>query len=244
MIAGIRYRLWRITTFARTGYWATSERVCPEWPDANFQNHLKTYKFLTQFVAGKKVLEIGCGTGYGSHLLAQHASSITAIDYSARTVRYAATRYSGPNLKYAVMSAEQLHFEGQRFDFIFSSEVFEHLHDHDAHMSRIAELLSPDGLCFLATPNPEITEYMSAYHTHEWTFGELRAFMLKFFSHVEIIETMNNPPTANQASLRSARWSSGEVGIDPRKDFAIRGVKVNREHLSNTHSFFVFAYNH
>jgi 2-polyprenyl-3-methyl-5-hydroxy-6-metoxy-1,4-benzoquinol methylase len=242
MIAGIRYRLWRVTTFARTGYWPTSERVCPEWADANFQNHLKAYKFLTQFAIGKRVLEIGCGTGYGAHLLAELALSVTAIDYSPRTVKYAAKRYSRPNLSYAVMSAEKLDLGSQKFDLVFSSEVFEHLHDHDAHLSQVAELLPPGGLCFVATPNPELTENMSPYHTHEWTFGELKALMLQYFSNVEIVEAINNPPTPHQAGLRATRWSSGEVGLDPRKDFAIRGVNVNREYLSNTHSFFVFAH--
>lgn len=236
----IPYHVTRAKTFLKTGYWLTGERVCPAWQDANFINHLKVYKFLAQFVHGKDVLEVGCGTGYGTRFLADHARRVVAIDYSKEALRYAIRHYSHPNITYLQKDADVLDIMGQ-YDLIFSTEVFEHLHNPRHHLERVRLLLAPDGLCFIATPNPELTNYANEFHTKEWAFGELRAVMREYFDAVEIIETMNKPPTAAQAASRDARFRAGEKGIDPTSSFSIFGIPVDRTHLSNTHSFFVFA---
>jgi 2-polyprenyl-3-methyl-5-hydroxy-6-metoxy-1,4-benzoquinol methylase len=92
IIEGVPYLL-------KTGYMQTGERVNPDFPDANFNNHLKVYQFAAQFVPGKRVLDIGSGTGYGSEYLAAYASSVTGIDYSKTAVRFAQSRYKRPTFR-------------------------------------------------------------------------------------------------------------------------------------------------
>lgn len=158
----------RFSHFVRTGYLHTGERVCPDFPNEIFENHLKVYKFLQQFVGEKELLEIGFGTGYGTALLSGTAKSIEAIDYSAQALRYAQSRYKRPNVRFQQMSAEKLVFPNECFDMTLSSEVFEHLRDHEAHVKELARVLRPGGISFIATPDPSLSEGHNEFHTKEW----------------------------------------------------------------------------
>src|SRR5260370_13256284 len=83
----------RISYFLRTGYYSRGERVNPDFPDANFQNHFKVYRFLPQYAVEKDVIDIGCGTGYGTAHLAKVARSIVGIDISESPLPWARNRY-------------------------------------------------------------------------------------------------------------------------------------------------------
>jgi SAM-dependent methyltransferase len=76
--------------FIRTGYRPTYERVCPDNADANFENHLTVYEFAAQFGSAKDVLDVGCGTEYGTALVAERgASRALGVDRSRSAVRFA-----------------------------------------------------------------------------------------------------------------------------------------------------------
>jgi ubiquinone/menaquinone biosynthesis C-methylase UbiE len=139
-LASVRFR-----HFLHTGYLHTSERVCPEFPDEVYENHVRAYKFVQQFTEGKEVLEVGCGTGYGAAILAERAKHVYAIDHSRQALRYARKHYVRPNLFFSRMSAQQLDFPGASFDFVMSSEVFEHLFDQAGHLAEVARVLRPGG---------------------------------------------------------------------------------------------------
>jgi SAM-dependent methyltransferase len=212
------------------GYVHTHERVNPDVPNANFLNHLKVYKFAAQFChPDSSVLDIGCGTGYGSEFLSGFAREVTGIDNSSSALRFARRRYgqrlSAP--RFLLMNAECLEFPAATFDFIISTENFEHLHDHRAAAREMARVVKPDGLCLLATPNVEMFGGVrNRFHTHEFTFDELQELLQSFFSEVVILE--------NSLSKRKDR------GIRAEEGFGVWGRPVNIEHLSNTHSFFCF----
>ena len=210
----------RLTFFIRTGYLHTGERVCPDFANPIFENHLKVYRFLQQFVTGKELLEIGFGTGYGTALLSETARSIEAIDYSAQAVRYAQRKYKRPNIRFQQMTAEKLSFPDASFDMALSSEVFEHLQDHEAHVRELARVLRPNALCFIATPDPSRSEGHNEFHTKEFPPEEMRELMSRFFSRVEIIPAM---PSQGHAPIR------------------VFGEQVDIANLHNTHSFFSFA---
>jgi 2-polyprenyl-3-methyl-5-hydroxy-6-metoxy-1,4-benzoquinol methylase len=218
IVPSIKIASSRLANFFRTGYLHTGERVCPDFPNEVFKNHEKVYKFLLQFAAGRtNVLEIGCGTGYGTHLLAGVAQHVEAIDQSKQAIKYARHNYSRSNVQHQVMTAERLSFPSDSFDMAISSEVFEHLQDHEAHIKEVARVLTPEGLCFIATPDPARSEGHNEFHTKEFPPEEMRDLMLRHFAAVEIIPAMHSGPVT------------------------VFGEKVNTEHLHNTHSFFVFG---
>lgn len=213
--------------FATTGYWHHSERVNPDFEDANFINHRKVYQFISQCVTGKIVLDVGCGTGYGTAILAEQAKHAIGIDYSSSAIRFAKRRYGKPD--FFMMNAQDLRFPDASFDFVFSSENFEHLPNQATHLNELRRVLRKGGICFIATPNPEafIGQKTSPWHTKENTYDELADLLRQVFSEFVILEN----------SL-TAKRNRGLIASDP---LVIFDQQLDTTYLSNTHSFFCFA---
>src|SRR5271169_1543726 len=180
----------------RTGYWHTGERCCPDFPDEIFQNQFKVYRFASQFCIGKAVLDVGCGTGYGTSYLAESAKSAVGIDLSGQAIRYARKHYRRASLEFRRMSAESLALADRNFNFVVSTENFEHLRDHRANIREISRVLTDDGMLLLATPNPEMFVGIdNPYHTHELAYDELLQIVREFFSECTVCENLLTPPT-------------------------------------------------
>ena len=229
----IRNKGLRILCFLRTGYRCTGERVNPDVPDANFQNHFKVYKFMRQFAAQKDVIDVGCGTGYGTAHLAEVTRSIVGVDISESAIKWAKRRYAG--VRYVRMDAQRLEFPDRSFDLIVSSENFEHLADQKGHAKELARILRPGGLCFVATPNPEMfVGDHNPYHTKENTFDELKELFEGDFGGVMILENMAEPETKEGRAMLERRRREGRTGIRTLED-------VDTTWLHNSHSFFCFC---
>jgi ubiquinone/menaquinone biosynthesis C-methylase UbiE len=233
LIQKMRNRGSRISCFLRTGYYSTGERVNPDIPDDNFENHFKVYRFMRQFAIDKDVIDIGCGTGYGTAHLAEMAKSIVGVDISEPALKWASKRY--PGVRYILMDAQRLQFPDLSFDLIVSTENFEHLADQKGHVKELARILRPDGLCFVATPNPEMfTDSHNPYHTKENSFDELMKLLSDQFQNVSILENMMEPRTKEGQAMRRKRREEGQVG-------AVTLRNVDTTWLHNTHSFFCFC---
>ena len=212
--------------FARTGYWHNGERVNPDFPGENFINHRKVYLFFSQLVSNKIVLDVGCGTGYGTAIFAEHAAQAIGIDNSNSAISFAKRRY--PKADFVRMNAQQLRFPDAAFDLIFSSENFEHLPDQASHLRELRRVLKRDGLCFIATPNPEAFagNKPNPWHTKENTYQELTELFRPVFKDFVIVE--------NSLSGKLDR------GLTLRDSLVVFGHTLDTTHLSNTHSFFCF----
>ena len=87
----------------------TGERCVPWTPDIQVAyEHYHRYLWAAQIVAGRKVLDLGSGEGFGSAILAGEAESVTGIDVDPVTVDHAQLNYAAPNLEFAVGSALEL----------------------------------------------------------------------------------------------------------------------------------------
>jgi 2-polyprenyl-3-methyl-5-hydroxy-6-metoxy-1,4-benzoquinol methylase len=213
--------------FIRTGYAQTGERVNPDFPDLNFQNHLKVYKFLEQFAKDKDVLDIGCGLGYGTDHIRAFARTIVGIDISRSAIRFARKRY--PSAKTLLMDAQSLQLEPKSIDLAISTENFEHLSDQEQSLREVVKVLRPDGVCFIATPNRNVSMETNQYHTHEFTASELEELLSRYFNDVQIWTSMLQSP--DPASL----------AMPDTKSLTLFGIPVDATYLSNTHSLFSFS---
>ena len=230
-----RHSLWQLWTvlrrtgyFFRTGYVQTGERVNPDFPDANFQNHFKVYKFLEQFAQGKDVLDIGCGTGYGTAYLQAVAKSCIGIDLSKSAIRFARKRY--PETQTLVMDAHSLKLPPQSVDLVVSTENFEHLRDQEKSLKEAVRVLRSQGVCFIATPSRDVSNgKKNPYHVREFTASELKALLSRYFNEVGVWPSMLRTP--DPASL---------VVPDP-KELTVFGLPVDTTYVSNTHSLFSFS---
>lgn len=241
-LALVRKLLTRSAYTLRTGYWHTPERCCPDFPDEIFVNQLKVYRFASQFCMKARILDVGCGTGYGTSYLAQSAESAVGIDISSQALGYARKRYGSSNVEFLRMGAEALIFADRSFDFIISTENFEHLRDHHANLREMSRVLTDAGMLLLATPNPEMfVGIHNRYHTHEFAFEELTQIIQAFFCESLIAENLLVPPTEEGRRLKEDRQKKGEVGVNLALHPSLWGDTIDTTWLSNTHSFFVFA---
>lgn len=116
------------------------------------QKALKIQKILEDFaqmpLTRCRILDIGCGNGLIATYLAQLGNFVTAVDVMDQRDLDAANSYT-----FAKINDEYLPFDDTSFDIVISNHVIEHVDLHALHISEIARVLKPAGLCYLATPN-------------------------------------------------------------------------------------------
>ena len=169
----------------------SGERIVPEAANCEplfalkmYQEHSARYLFASQVTAGRAVLDVGCGVGYGAQLLATRgAESVTAFDISAEAIKHAATYYSHSNLTYSVASAEEFAFK-QQFDVVTCFELIEHVEFQQKVVQNIAAALKEDGLLVISTPRP-LDKVRSAFHAHELSFLDFSRILACSFPFVE-----------------------------------------------------------
>ncbi len=98
-------------------------------------------------LAGKRVLEIGCGLGAHTQLLAEAGCNLSSIDLTTRAVDLTRKRLAlkGLTADVRVMDAEQLDFPENEFDFVWSWGVIHHSSDTELIVRRVAKALKPNG---------------------------------------------------------------------------------------------------
>lgn len=157
-----------------TDTWGIGERVIPEMmvDDPLNQNILEIsfrhYEIASSFVVGKRVLDIACGTGYGSQILAKAGAMTTiGVDVCEETIEYACNHYLSANVEFICADAEQ-YTESQPFEVICSFETIEHLYNPERFLQNVYQLLVPQGYLILSVPLGE-TRHIDPYHLHKFS---------------------------------------------------------------------------
>lgn len=104
-------------------------------------------------LAGKRAVDVGCGAGLLAEPLARMGAAVTAIDAAPENVAVARLHAEKQGLKIDYRAAGVEALRGERFDLVTSMEVIEHVADPAAFVAGLAELLAPDGVMILSTPN-------------------------------------------------------------------------------------------
>jgi GT2 family glycosyltransferase/SAM-dependent methyltransferase len=170
----------------------TGERMVPWTPDVQVvYEHLHRYDFAASIVAGRSVLDLGSGEGYGSALLASVAERVCGIDIDERTVQHSAANYHAPNLEFRVGSASDLsQFGDGEFGAVVCFEVVEHLAEQEEMVAEIARVLRPDGLLLISTPEvtsyTELTGQENPFHVRELTAAEFRPLIGRHLPHIRV----------------------------------------------------------
>src|SRR5512140_497831 len=148
------------------------ERFVPGLDGPIWYEHWHRYHFAAPFAAGKAVIDVACGEGYGSALLARDAARVTGIDASAEAIAMARRRHGGPsNLEFIEGRCESLPLGDASADLVVSFETLEHLEAPSTLISEAARVLRPDGVLMVSTPNKAIytdrTGYRNPFHPSE-----------------------------------------------------------------------------
>ena len=166
----------------------TGERFVPGLPGEIAHEHWHRYAFARRFIAGKRVLDVASGEGYGSALLAAVAGHVVGVDVDPAAIEHARTTYAGrPNLRFDAGSAAALPLLDASVDAVVSFETIEHLPRElqAPMMAEIARVLTPDGMLVLSAPNPaeysDARNYRNPFHLHEPGREELDAMLAVAF---------------------------------------------------------------
>src|SRR5689334_12156293 len=132
----------------------TGERFVPGIAGGIAHEHWHRYAFARRFVPQRRVVDVACGEGYGSALLAASAATVTGIDIDAATVAHAARQYGAANVRFAVGSAAALPLPDASADVVVSFETIEHLpaEAQPRMLAEFARVLAPGGIIVLSSP--------------------------------------------------------------------------------------------
>jgi GT2 family glycosyltransferase/SAM-dependent methyltransferase len=166
----------------------TGERFVPSERGKIRYEHLHRYALSLEFVAGKSVLDIASGEGYGSAILAATASSVTGVDHDVRSVEHARRQYPDPALEFVVGSCDAVPFPDAQFEVVTSFETVEHHDKHEEMLGEIRRTLKPGGVLVISSPNRLIYTdnrgYVNPFHVKELYLDEFRDLLLRHFEHV------------------------------------------------------------
>ncbi len=169
----------------------TGERVVPGEVDVDLWNeHLARYHFASRLARSKRVLDAGCGAGYGSALLAQDALEVFGVDLKSEAVAYARAHYSEPNLFFAQGSCAALPLASASLDLVVAFEVIEHIAEWRDFLAEARRVLRPSGQFVVSTPNKDYytasrgASGLNPYHVHEFTYEEFLHELTQVFPSV------------------------------------------------------------
>lgn len=167
----------------------TGERLETFILSENTNEHLHRYAMALELAAGKNVLDIACGEGYGSNLLAGRAASVTGVDIDVDTVENAAQKYQHANLTFVAGSADAMPCADRSMDLIVSFETIEHHDKHDKMMAEIKRVLRPGGVLIISSPDKQyysdVPGYKNPYHIKELYKIEFEELIKSHFQHVQ-----------------------------------------------------------
>jgi SAM-dependent methyltransferase len=197
----------------------TGERTNPaRAEEGEFQDHLARYLYAQGLIAGGNVLDLGCGDGYGSALLAEKARWVLATDISEEAVRRARRQYRKGNLAFAVMDATAPAVLAGRFDLVCAFEVIEHLEDPERFLAQVKHLLRPRGFLLLSTPNqrifsPGMNAPPNPFHRVEFSLPEFSRLLARYFPRVVLYGMRNR----ERLAMDDWRYLRGLLKwVDPR----------------------------
>jgi SAM-dependent methyltransferase len=179
----------------------TGERTLPDVPRENYwyRRHLAVYEWIAARTRGQRVIDMACGEGYGSDLLARGAASVVGVDANPEAHEHARLRYQRPNLRFARELVETFR---EPCDAVVFLQTIEHLQDPGAVLEHFSSLLAEGaereegrgraGAVYLSTPNVLTLAPKGAarsdnpWHVHEYRAAEFQELCRGRFGTVEM----------------------------------------------------------
>ncbi len=144
--------------------------------------HEERYGFAARYARGHKVLDIACGSGYGTEMLGRAGASLVhGVDVDEDALAFARTRPMVPNVSYHRGGIEDFQSR-ERYGLIVSYETIEHVDDYAAALVNLRELMTDDGVLLISSPNRLLSspgarlitdKPENPFHVREFTASEL-----------------------------------------------------------------------
>src|SRR3954454_7054050 len=193
----------------------TGERTLPDVPEENYwyRRHLVVYEWIAARVAGLRVVDMACGEGYGSDVLAAAgARSVVGVDANPEAHEHARLRYVRDNLRFERDMVERF---GEPCDALVFLQTIEHVQDPGALLDRFRTLLAPgSGVAYVSTPNvltlapPGAERSGNPWHVYEYRPEEFAALCRAHFPRVELYGLFHARKLAVHAAALRLGWDA------------------------------------
>jgi SAM-dependent methyltransferase len=191
----------------------TGERTLPDVPEENYwyRRHLVVYEWIARQVAGARAIDMACGEGYGSDVLAGSAASVLGLDANPEAHEHARLRYQRPNLTFDRGLVETYGEPGQ-YDAVVFLQTIEHVRDPAAVLCHFRRLLAPGGAAFISTPNlltlapPGANKSDNPWHIKEYRSAEFHDLLASVFGSVDLFGLFHARKLAVHALALRCGW--------------------------------------
>lgn len=199
----------------------TGERTLPDVPAENywFRRHLVVYEWIAERCAGLKVVDMACGEGYGTDVLARRAREVTGVDANPEAFEHARLKYTRPGVRF-VRDMIELHAEP--CDVVVFLQTIEHVPDPEGVLRHFKEMA---GTVYVSTPNlltlapPGADRSGNPWHLREYRVAEFRALCESVFDRVDLYGLFHaRKLRAHELALR-AGWDRVHAALGITKAF-------------------------
>jgi SAM-dependent methyltransferase len=204
----------------------TGERTLPDVPAENYwyRRHLVVYEWIAARVAGASVLDMACGEGYGSAVLARTAASVLGVDGNPEAFEHARLRYTRPGLAFE-WGAVETYGEPGSFDAVVFLQTIEHVVDPPAVLQHFRRILKPGGVAYVSTPNvlklapPGAAKSDNPWHLREYRVEEFAALCRGAFAGVEMLGLFHARKLRVHEVALKLGWDRVHAGLRISKPF-------------------------
>jgi 2-polyprenyl-3-methyl-5-hydroxy-6-metoxy-1,4-benzoquinol methylase len=192
--------------------------------------HCKAYEKATEFTRDKKVLDLGCNTGYGSRIIKNSCKEIVGVDVSDKAIEMANNLHGKENIKFRVIDGKELPFSENTFDVVVSFQVIEHIVNEQEYFAEIKRVLVPGGKIIFTTPNRLIRLYpgmkpWNEFHVREYGAFELKELLDVYFQKAEIYGLYAREPLYSiELSRVHGIRDRAKLKQDPRINPVVKGA--------------------
>jgi 2-polyprenyl-3-methyl-5-hydroxy-6-metoxy-1,4-benzoquinol methylase len=194
----------------------TGERTLPDVPEENywFRRHLAVYEWIAARVGRRRVIDMACGEGYGSEVLASTAQSVVGVDANPEAHEHARLRYRRANLRFERDLVESF---DEPADAVVFLQTIEHVQNPGEVLEHFRALVR-GGTVFLSTPNvltlaPKGAERSdNPWHVHEYRAAEFERLCGAHFASVQLYGLFH----ARKLRLHELALKLGWDAVHPR----------------------------
>ncbi|HEV3070383.1 MAG TPA: glycosyltransferase [Solirubrobacteraceae bacterium] len=168
----------------------TGERCVPWTPDVQvLYEHFHRYLWAARIVAGRRVLDLGSGEGFGAAILADGAEHVVGIDVDERTVEHSRLNYASADVEFHTGTALDLSaYADGHFGAVVAFEIIEHVREQEQVLAEIARVLGEEGILVISTPDrrlySEASHQHNPFHERELSLEEFSELLGAHFPHV------------------------------------------------------------
>ncbi len=202
----------------------TGERTLPDLPEENYwyRRHLVVYEWIAARVGGRRVVDMACGEGYGSNVLAGGAASVVGVDANPEAHEHARLRYVRDNLRFERDLVETF---SETCDAVVFLQTIEHVQDAGKILEHFKSMLEPGGVAYVSTPNlltlapPGAEKSDNPWHVHEYRTEEFRQLCEAHFPRVELLGLFHARKLRAHEIAIKLGWDSVHKGLRLTKPF-------------------------